>query len=91
MNPRLAVWLVNGLLATLAAFSLFPLLWMLSASFMAPGASTSLPTPILPSSPTLENYRTLFGSIATWPGITRAPSRRRKSASRPRNRSLANA
>ena len=51
MNPRLAVWLVNGLLAALAASTLFPLLWMLSASFMAPGASTSLPTPILPSSP----------------------------------------
>ena len=55
MNPRLAVWLVNGLLAVLAASTLFPLLWMLSASFMAPGASTSLPTPILPPSLTLEN------------------------------------
>jgi multiple sugar transport system permease protein len=63
MNPRLAVWLVNGLLAALAASTLFPLLWMLSASLMAPGASTSLPTPILPPSLTLENYRTLFGSI----------------------------
>jgi multiple sugar transport system permease protein len=62
MNPRLSVWLVNGLLAALAAATLFPLLWMLSASFMAPGASTSLPTPILPPSPTLANYRTLFGS-----------------------------
>ncbi len=61
MNPRLAVWLVNGLLAALAASTLFPLLWMLSASLMAPGASTSLPTPILPPSPTLANYRTLFG------------------------------
>ena len=40
MNPRLAVWLVNGLLAALAASALFPLLWMLSVSFMAPGAST---------------------------------------------------
>ena len=37
MNPRLAVWVVNGLLAALAAFSLFPLLWMLSASFMPHG------------------------------------------------------
>jgi multiple sugar transport system permease protein len=63
MNPRLAVWLVNGLLAALAAFSLFPLLWMLSASFMPPGASASLPTPILPPSLTLENYRTLFHGI----------------------------
>ena len=63
MNPRLAVWIVNGLLGGLAAATLFPLLWMLSASFMAPGASTSLPTPILPPSPTLENYRTLFGTV----------------------------
>ena len=63
MNPRLAVWLVNGLLGALAASTLFPLLWMLSASFMAPGASTSLPTPILPPSLTLENYRTLFGTV----------------------------
>ena len=45
------------------ASTLFPLLWMLSVSFMAPGASTSLPTPILPSSLTLENYRILFGGI----------------------------
>jgi multiple sugar transport system permease protein len=63
MNQRVAIWLVNGLLAALAAFSLFPLLWMLSASFMPPGASTSLPTPILPPSLTLENYRTLFSGI----------------------------
>ena len=63
MNPRLALWLVNGLLAALAASTLFPLLWMLSASLMAPGASTSLPTPILPPSPTLENYRILFGTV----------------------------
>jgi len=63
MNPRLAVWIVNGLLGVLAVSTLFPLLWMLSASFMAPGASTSLPTPILPPAPTLENYRTLFGTV----------------------------
>ncbi len=63
MNPRLAVWLVNGLLAALAAFSLFPLLWMVSASFMPAGASSVLPTPILPPSLTLQNYRILFSDI----------------------------
>ena len=63
MNPRLAVWVVNGLLAGLAAVSLFPLLWMVSVSFMPAGASSSLPTPILPVSITLDNYRQLFGSI----------------------------
>ena len=63
MNPRLTVWVVNGLLAGLAAVSLFPLLWMLSVSFMPAGASSTLPTPLLPPAVTLENYRILFGSM----------------------------
>ena len=63
MNPRLTVWAVNGLLAGLAAVSLFPLLWMVSVSLMPAGASSTLPTPLLPAHVTLENYRTLFGSI----------------------------
>ena len=63
MNPRLAVWVVNGLLAGLAAVSLFPLLWMLSVSLMPAGASTTLPTPVLPPAVTLDNYRTLFGGV----------------------------
>ena len=63
MNPRLAVWIVNGLLAGLAAASLFPLLWMLSVSFMPAGASTTLPAPLLPPAVTLDNYRQLFGSV----------------------------
>ncbi|MDQ6628782.1 MAG: carbohydrate ABC transporter permease [Pseudomonadota bacterium] len=63
MNRRLAVWLVNGSLAGLAAISVFPLLWMLSVSFMPAGASSVLPTPLLPSTVTLANYRTLFGSV----------------------------
>jgi multiple sugar transport system permease protein len=63
MNARWALWVVNGLLAGLALASLFPLLWMVSVSFMPSGASTTLPTPIFPVHPTLDNYRTLFGSI----------------------------
>ncbi len=63
MNPRLAVWVVNGLLAGLAAVSLFPLLWMVSVSLMPAGASSTLPTPILPPHLTLDNYRQLFGSV----------------------------
>jgi multiple sugar transport system permease protein len=63
MNPRLAVWVVNGLLAGLAAVSLFPLLWMVSVSLMPAGASSTLPTPLLPPRVTLDNYRQLFGSI----------------------------
>jgi multiple sugar transport system permease protein len=63
VTPRLAVWVVNGLLAGLAAASVFPLLWMLSVSLMPAGASTTLPTPLLPPAVTLDNYRTLFGSV----------------------------
>ncbi|HEY4069477.1 MAG TPA: carbohydrate ABC transporter permease [Burkholderiaceae bacterium] len=63
MNRRLAVWVVNGLLIGLSIVSLFPLLWMVSVSFMAPGAASALPAPILPAAPTLQNYRQLFGSI----------------------------
>jgi len=63
VNARLAVWVVNGLLIGLGAVSLFPLLWMVSVSFMPPGAASSLPVPILPRTLTLENYRTLFGNL----------------------------
>jgi multiple sugar transport system permease protein len=58
VNPRAAM--VNGLLALLAFVSLFPLAWMLSVSFMPAGAASTLPPPLLPSAPTLENYRELF-------------------------------
>jgi multiple sugar transport system permease protein len=60
VNPRLAVALVNGGLIGLAAIALFPLLWMLSVSFMAPGEANGFPPPILPESPTLRNYGELF-------------------------------
>ena len=63
MNARWALWVVNGLLGGLAFISLFPLLWMVSVSFMPAGASSSLPVPIVPPSVTLDNYRQLFGSI----------------------------
>jgi multiple sugar transport system permease protein len=63
MNPRLAVWVVNGLLAGLAAVSLFPLLWMVSVSLMPAGTASTLPTPVLPRTVTLDNYRVLFGSV----------------------------
>jgi multiple sugar transport system permease protein len=57
------VWIVNGLLAGLAAVSLFPLLWMVSVSLMPAGASSTLPAPLLPATVTLDNYRILFGGI----------------------------
>jgi len=54
--------MVNGSLAILSALTLFPLLWMLSASLMAPGEASTFPPPLLPAVPTLEHYRTLFGN-----------------------------
>lgn len=60
MSPRLAKALVNGLLIGLAAVALFPLLWMLSVSFMAPGEAGALPPLLLPAHPGWANYRELF-------------------------------
>ena len=60
MNRNLATAIVNGLLAALAIISLWPLLWMLSVSFMQPGEASHFPPPLLPAEPTLHNYRELF-------------------------------
>jgi multiple sugar transport system permease protein len=60
MNPRLARTLINGLLLGGAAVAVFPLLWMLSVSFMPPGQASSLPPPLLPTHATFDNYRELF-------------------------------
>src|ERR1700681_2844542 len=63
MNRRAAVLIVNGLLVGLAVIALFPLLWMVSVSFMPTGAASTLPPPLLPAAPTLANYRELFGRV----------------------------
>jgi len=63
VRPRLGTLAINGLLAGLAAMSLFPLLWMLSVSFMPAGAASTLPPPLLPAQPTLDNYRELFQRV----------------------------
>ncbi|TPG09727.1 carbohydrate ABC transporter permease [Rhodanobacter glycinis] len=60
MNPRLAKALINGLLLGGTLVALFPLLWMLSVSFMPAGGASALPPPLLPAHPTMENYRVLF-------------------------------
>jgi multiple sugar transport system permease protein len=51
---------INTALLLAALFAVFPLLWMLSVSFMQSGASSSYPPPLVPAQPTLDNYRTLF-------------------------------
>lgn len=60
MNPRLAKAIINGLLVGLAVLSLAPLLWMLSVSLMQPGEASQFPPPLLPATPTLDNYHELF-------------------------------
>jgi multiple sugar transport system permease protein len=53
---------LTGLAAVVALIVLMPLLWMVSVSFMAPGEAAAFPPPLFPTEPTLENYRTLFGT-----------------------------
>jgi len=43
-----------------ALFALGPLLWMVSASFMATGEANTFPPRFLPAAPTWEHYATLF-------------------------------
>lgn len=62
MSRRGASLIVNLLLVTGAILTAFPLLWMLSVSFMPTGVASSYPPPLLPREPTLENYRQLFAN-----------------------------
>ncbi len=61
---RLRTVLLHVALVVVAAVTLAPILWMLSASFMQTGEANSYPPPLLPSEPTLEHYRALFGQLA---------------------------
>jgi len=51
---------VNGALLAIAAVTLFPLVWMVGVSFMAPGEASTYPPPLVPREPTFDNYRELF-------------------------------
>ena len=53
---------LTGFTALVTLIVLMPLIWMVSVSFMAPGEAAAFPPPLFPSEPTLENYRTLFGT-----------------------------
>ena len=58
LGPRALA--LNIAVALLALLTLFPLLWMVSVSFMSPGEAAQFPPPLLPTRPTLEHYRELF-------------------------------
>ena len=51
---------VNGALLGIAAVTLFPLVWMVGVSLMAPGEAATYPPPLVPRQATLANYRELF-------------------------------
>ena len=55
---------LHATLIVFGALSLIPLLWMVSASFMATGEASSFPPALVPHRPTLEHYRDLFGRLA---------------------------
>jgi multiple sugar transport system permease protein len=54
---------LHAALVVFGALALIPLLWMLSASFMATGEATTFPPALLPAHPTLEHYADLFGRL----------------------------
>jgi multiple sugar transport system permease protein len=56
----LRAMLLHGLLITGAALTAFPLLWMVSASFMPEGEANVFPPRLLPSTITTAHYRDLF-------------------------------
>jgi len=60
MSRRGGTFFVNTALVAGAAITLYPLLWMLSASFMSNGEATTFPPHLIPHTPTLDQYRQLF-------------------------------
>ncbi len=60
MSRRASGLWLHGALVTLAALTIAPMLWMISASFMRPGEANTLPPPLVPPAPTLEHYVALF-------------------------------
>ena len=63
MNSSVRALAVNAALAAISLLTLMPLLWMVSASLMAPGEASRFPPPLWPQAPTLANYRELFASV----------------------------
>ena len=63
-RDRAASFALHAALVVFGALSLLPLLWMVSASFMANGEASSFPPAVIPHHPTLGHYRDLFGRLA---------------------------
>ncbi|MEO5816065.1 MAG: carbohydrate ABC transporter permease, partial [Gemmatimonadaceae bacterium] len=62
-RDRLSSIALHATLVVFGTLSLLPLLWMVSASFMANGEASAFPPAVIPHHPTLEHYRDLFGRL----------------------------
>ena len=60
MSPRVARVGLHALLVLGSIGAMLPMVWMVSASFMAPGEASAFPPRLLPREPTLEHYEALF-------------------------------
>lgn len=60
MNRTVERVLIHTALLAGAILTLFPLLWMISASFMASGEATTYPPHLVPHAASLDEYRQLF-------------------------------
>jgi multiple sugar transport system permease protein len=60
VSRRAETILLHTLLGIGAVVTLFPLLWMVSASFMQSGEATTIPPHVFPHAATLDQYRQLF-------------------------------
>jgi len=56
MRRRIPAIVLNAGLILIAVVTLAPVLWMISASFMAPGEAGTFPPRLVPAHPTLEHY-----------------------------------
>jgi len=60
MSRRLESAVLHGVLIAGGVVTLFPLFWMLSASFMSTGEAATFPPHLVPHAATLDQYRQLF-------------------------------
>jgi multiple sugar transport system permease protein len=60
MSRRLESAVLHGVLIAGGLVTLFPLFWMLSASFMSNGEAATFPPHLVPHAATLDQYRQLF-------------------------------
>src|SRR3954468_5151157 len=63
MNTRSQSWILHGVLLLCAVATLYPLLWMVTASLMPTGEAQSFPPRFWPSRITYEHYADLFARL----------------------------